>query len=112
MSRPGSFNNFFGRNSKPKNACPDCSDRFFTQVGLDEHVRLGVHDTQGFAVRRVAQAPAPAPAPAQSWARGMAARNNARRFRCGECPLVSTPSGVAIHQKSTGHVGSTELALT
>jgi hypothetical protein len=36
--------------------------------------------------------------------------NNARRVRCDECDLTSTPAGLGWRQKSTGHAGRVELS--
>lgn len=124
-----------GRGRTPDKQCPSCPDVFWTQVGLDEHLRIGQHNTNAVTIRRIpgstarpapVKKPQPAPAPvkkaepelsptrlAASQAQGyrLAARNNARRFRCDECGHESTPAGVGVHQKFSGHTGRTELEL-
>ncbi len=96
-----------GGQDTPQKECRACGDKFWTQVGLDEHVRLGNH---GQTTRRWVTGTV-SPAGLKSLRkRGLeiSAENNARRRRC-TCGLVSTPAGLGLHQKSTGHVGWAEV---
>jgi len=85
----------------PSKVCTTCGETFWTQVGLDEHVRRGDHS--GFTRRwGVARTPVVV-------RRGTDARfGNATRRRCCECGRTSTPAGTALHQKATGHTGWVE----
>ncbi|WP_372734879.1 hypothetical protein [Nocardioides sp.] len=91
----------------PKRPCPTgCGARFFTRVGVEEHVRLGCTTGSPVHCRKL-------PSKAQTAARratGLAvtARTNARRVQCA-CGKVSTPAGIGLHQHYSGHVGRTEL---
>lgn len=87
-----------GREATPSRACETCGETFWTQVGLDEHVRRGDHT--GFT-RRWGAARTPVEVPP-----GINPRfGNATRRRCCFCGKVSTPAGTALHQKQTGHAG-------
>ena len=96
-------------NEVPRRACPECGVRFFTAVGLEEHVRAGDHGTT--VVRSwVTGGVSPAGLIAlQEAGRKVAALNNSRRRSCHGCGHVSTPSGIALHQQGSGHVGWTEV---
>lgn len=110
MSRPP-FQSLFGKNALPTHSCSRCTDRFFTRVGLDEHIRLGQHNTQGYTGRWATGCYSPEGlAVQQAKGRKLAAQNNARRVRCDGCGHESTPAGVGIHQHYTGHTGRTELS--
>lgn len=94
----------------PQRKCPRCSDRFYTQVGLDAHIASGQH---GRLVRHWATGHSGQYTPAglarqQERGRTIAAENNARRRECS-CGRVSTPAGLALHQTSSGHVGWVEI---
>lgn len=91
----------------PTRVCPICSDTFFTQVGLDEHVRLGNH---GCLSRRwVTGKISPAGLVSlRERGRRVAALNNTRRRRCS-CGHESNAPGVGLHQKATGHTGWSEV---
>lgn len=91
----------------PRKKCSACGQHFFTQVGLDEHLRLGDHTG---LVRRWTTGGRFSPAglaSMQERGRAIAAANNAQRRRCS-CGRVSTPAGLALHQMSSGHVGWSE----
>lgn len=110
MSSP-SFQRFFGKNATPTHSCSRCPDRFFTRVGLDEHTRLGQHNTQGYTRRWTTGSFSPEGLAAQKErGRQISMQNNARRVRCDGCGHESTPAGVGVHQHYSGHTGRTELA--
>jgi hypothetical protein len=89
--------------------CPTCEARFFTQVGLDEHVRNGEHSNQNMSRRwREGGSPAQVAARKQTGLR-LALLNNARRRRCDECGMVSTPAALGMHLRATGHARWTDL---
>lgn len=95
----------------PDKLCVTCGASFFTNVGLSEHERIGCGNGHGSPVKRRRTRPTPAQVAAWSAAgRHVTALNNARRIRCGGCEKVSTPSGIAAHQRSTGHTGRIELS--
>jgi hypothetical protein len=97
-----------GSRQTPTKVCAICDDRFFTQVGLDEHLRLNQHNRT--TRRWVTGKHSPANlATLQVTGRRVAELNNARRRRCNGCGLVSTPAAVGIHQKVKGHIGLTEI---
>ena len=77
----------------PDRACPVCGWRFFTTLALHEH-RQGCSQARA-NLRKAGLA--------------VTALNNSRRLRCDECGKVSTPSGIALHQRGLGHSGKTEL---
>ena len=91
-------------------ACLVCGWRFFTTGGRDRHLTR---------CRREAAEREQRAAREQELARGrealrttglrVTALNNNRRFQCGDCDKTSTPSGIALHQRYTGHVGRTEI---
>ena len=95
----------------PDKACAACGAAFYTNVGLAEHRRLGCGNGHGspVRVRRRRRYTDAGRSSLQERGRQVAARNNARRVRCGTCGHVSTPSGVGLHQRFTGHTGRTEL---
>jgi hypothetical protein len=96
-----------GDAATPSKVCRLCGDSFWTQVGLDEHVRVGQHNRM--RRRWVTGSVSPAALVVlQQRGREIAAENNARRRRCGGCDLTSTPSGLGLHQKATGHTGWAE----
>lgn len=100
-----------GNYSQPKKPCAKCGAKFFTNVGLDEHVRLGCSNATGSPVtvrRRWWITPA-GQAILRERGRKVTALNNSRRVRCTECGRVSTPSGIGSHQRATNHVGKAEL---
>ncbi|WP_205474446.1 hypothetical protein [Nocardioides sp. SYSU D00038] len=88
--------------------CPTCGNGFFTQVGLDEHVRVGKHDrlSRRWVTGRVSPAGLLG---LQERGRQVAQLNNSRRRRCVNCGVVSTPAGIGAHQKASGHGGWTEV---
>lgn len=97
MTRPGAQNHI------PRRICPTCGARFFTGVGLDEHTRLGCVGGGGpvVIVRR-----GYSPETRATWAengRAVAALNNSRREACPTCGKSSTPSGLALHRRASGH---------
>lgn len=97
-----------GSRQIPTKVCPRCDYRFFTQVGLDEHARV-VHGVVDAAAMTTTPLPLRVISPAgllamQAAGRRIAALNNARRRRCA-CGHESTPAGIGLHQKSTGHAG-------
>ena len=94
----------------PRKPCPECGERFFTTVGLDEHIRVGVHGNTNLVVRWSTGRLSPAAAAArQEHGRQIAARNNARRRSCHGCGHVSTPAAIGSHQRASGHTGWTEV---
>ncbi len=81
-------------------ACRTCGWRFFTWDGLTEH-------------EADCDSRPPSPAQVAAWKEAgqrIAATNNARRRGCADCGLVSSPAGIGIHQKATGHAGWTDAA--
>jgi hypothetical protein len=99
----------YGSTAVPTKICPTCGDRLWTQVGLDEHIRLGDHNgtTRRWVTGRVSPAGLAA---LQERGRQIAALNNARRRRCVQCGYVSTPAAMGNHLKLTGHATWTEAA--
>lgn len=98
---------FLSRSETPNKVCPRCSDRFFTQVGLDEHLRTGdhAHTTRRWVTGKLSPTGLAA---LQERGRTIAAQNNARRRSCDTCGRVTTPAALGIHQRSTGHTGWAE----
>jgi hypothetical protein len=92
----------------PTRRCTTCGDTFYTQVGLDEHVRLDRHNgqTRRWITGRVSP---DGLLRLQERGRQIAAQNNARRRMCKDCDRISTPAAIGLHQKNTGHVGWIEL---
>ena len=86
-----------GREATPQRKCDTCGEPFWTQVGLDEHVRRGDHST--FTRRWTAGR---APVVRQGVDRRF---GNATQRRCCDCGKVSTPAGIALHHKYGGHTG-------
>lgn len=72
-------------------ACAHCGWRFFTTLGLAEHVRDCAH-RQNLRERGLA----------------VVALVNSRRVECAECGHISTPGGLSLHQKYRGHEGRIE----
>lgn len=93
----------------PTRRCPRCSDVFYTQVGLDEHMRLGRHRRQAYARRWINGFSPEGLVAQQERGRQIAAQNNARHRRCEGCGRVSTLAGLALHQKHSGHTGWSEV---
>lgn len=87
-------------NQIPRRPCPVCGLRFFTGVGVEEHVRLN-HPTHQME-------PLPCGGSAREHGLRLAARNNAHRRRCSVCGLESTPAALGMHQKASGHIGWAE----
>lgn len=112
MSRPNVAQRRWveGDSATPDRRCPaGCGARFFTRVGVEEHTRPGCGNGHGSPVkcRRVF----PSPKQKAAWAvsgKRVTALNNARRVRCDEREMVSSPSGIGSHQHFTGHRGRTE----
>jgi len=73
-----------------RKACRGCGWRFFTVGGLRDHEAHCLAQ----AGRRVA-------------GRAKAAVNNTYSRRCDDCGRLSTPAGLGMHQKHTGHTGWT-----
>jgi uncharacterized OB-fold protein len=96
-------------NETPSKTCPTCGDMFFTQVGLDEHVRLGTHRPRVTIRWITGKLPPAVFASRQETGRRVAALNNARRRRCDACGHVTTPAALGSHQRFTGHIGWTEI---
>lgn len=93
----------------PRKPCPTCGERFFTNTGLDEHIRLGQHTNRDLRIRWVTGRFSPAALPIlQERGRTIAAQNNARRRSCCGCDLVTTPAALGMHQRASGHTGWTE----
>ncbi len=93
----------------PKRSCRACGALFFTGVGLAEHTRLGCGNGHGSPVKR--RRAWPTAAQAANWSaagRRVVALNNSRRVRCTECGKLSTPSGIALHQRKFNHSGKVE----
>jgi hypothetical protein len=59
------------------------------------------------AMGRVAAVDRP---PARGWRGPKRVRANERRFRCAICPMESTPAGIGLHHRYSGHVGRVELS--
>lgn len=79
-------------------ACGVCGWRFFTSAALQEH-------------EAECDARPPSPAQVAAWRQTglrVAALNNTGRRRCDDCDLTSTPGGLGVHQKATGHSGWSE----
>lgn len=96
----------------PDKPCPlGCGAAFFTNVGLTEHARLGCngHGSQVTVRRRWWMTPEGRAFLAQR-GREVTALINAKRVRCGQCDVVSTPGPLATHQRASGHTGRVELA--
>lgn len=118
----------------PTKTCPTCGDMFFTQVGLDEHTRLGQHyrftghlhpprkaEEPAGRPRNAAPSPTPTPvpsAPERGYRMSEAALARMRhvgrtvaaiRRRCNDCQRVLGCGGMGLHQKASGHTGWTEV---
>ncbi|HET7327655.1 MAG TPA: hypothetical protein VFJ14_10285 [Nocardioidaceae bacterium] len=89
-----------GREATPQRKCSTCGETFWTQVGLDEHLRRGDHRR----VNRRWGAPRTPTIRSDVDPRF----GNATRRRCCFCGKVSTPAGIALHHKYTGHAGWVE----
>lgn len=103
------WSNGLGSYGVPTRKCPvGCGAMFFTRVGVEEHTRLGCGNGHGSPVH-CRKLPSAAQRAARS-AAGLAvvALNNARRVKCS-CGKVSTPAGIGVHQRFSGHAGRTEL---
>lgn len=99
------------RNVTDKHCPAGCGARFFTNVGLSEHVRVGCGNGHGSPVT-VRRSWRLTPAGRRALhERGLAvtALNNARRVRCDQCGRETTPPALANHQRATGHTGKTEV---
>jgi hypothetical protein len=94
----------------PTKLCRSCGALFFTSVGLDEHHRLGCGNGHGspVTVRKLWRMTPARKAALEVRGLHVTALNNSRRIRCVECGKVSTPSGLALHQRGTGHTGRVE----
>ncbi|WP_299052163.1 hypothetical protein [uncultured Nocardioides sp.] len=101
----------FFEHDHPTLSCRRCGALFYTATGLAEHSRLGCGLGHGSPVRvRRMWVLTPAGRDVlRDTGRAVSARNNARRVRCAECGLTSTPSGVGTHQSFTGHTGRAEV---
>lgn len=96
-----------GGGTLPDKACRSCGALFYTRTGLAEHDRLGCRNGHGSAltVYRPRTYTEEGRNNLQERGRQVAAELNARRVRCVPCGRVSTPAGVALHQRATGHTG-------
>lgn len=99
-----------GNGATPDRRCPaGCGARFFTRVGVEEHTRQGCGNGHGSPVScRRAFPSAKQKAAWSASGKRVTALNNERRVRCS-CGKVSTPAGVALHQRYSGHEGKAEL---
>ena len=90
-----------GHRATPTKICDTCGESFWTQVGLDEHLRRGDHTRLR---RRWGATCSPA-----TIRKGVDPRfGNATQRRCCDCGKVSTPAGIALHHKYAGHSGWVE----
>lgn len=101
-----------GGGTMPDKRCQACGAQFYTQVGIDEHTRLGCGNSNGsqVTVYRPRTYTEAGRASLQERGRQVAALMNSQRVRCGGCELVSTPAGVGVHQRFTGHTGRVVLS--
>ncbi len=89
----------------PRKPCPECGERFFTGVGLDERIRLGVHGNTNLVIRRAPKRSEPEPVVK---VQPLAAPASGGRRACNDCDLVTLPAPLGTHQRFSGHVGWTE----
>ena len=86
--------------------CPQCPARFFTSGGLAEHM-TDAHPKPNPACRHRYNWTAKGAASMSRSGRRTAAQVNALRRRWDRCGKVSTPAGIGLHQKYSGHSGWT-----
>jgi len=121
-----------GSTQIPTKVCPTCGDTFFTQVGLNEHLRLGEHtrltvrQTTPRGHEKAARQPrrpkgSPTPPKAREKAsrrfsdeglerlRQVGNRLASLRRRCDGCGRVLGCGAMGLHQKASGHTGWTEM---
>lgn len=115
MTAPSSTSQRPGRGgaSTPNRPCPlGCGATFWTGVGAEEHARLGCESSPGarpVEVSRNWRRSAHGKAGLHKRGLAVTALNNSKRFACAECGKESTPAGIGLHQRYSGHIGRTEL---
>jgi len=104
---------FRSRSGMQDKSCPlGCGAAFFTTVGVEEHTRVGCGNDHNapLTVRRDWKRSKHGKAVLRARGLAVTALINSRRVQCGQCDKVSTPAGLALHQRSANHSGRIELA--